>query len=595
MNKTLSMGLKAQTILSLGLSSTALSQAQADLGESTVIAARADQEIDSVIASIFSEDPSYFAGRGIHDLSEALDSIAGINASDTAGQRGASRGLLIRGLPTSGVQLRVDGVRISNSSFALNNYLGSLSTGGFDRIEVLKGSQSSLYGDGAVAGVVNLSTDKQTEGGEFFTDIGSFDSVLTRLNHGGREGDFYYRFQIGTEYSENDTYGGNSEIPGFDNDFKNLFGNILLSYDFSEDFTLGATYRKSDFRYENPQFGGTLTDSEIELGTLFADWQIRETWNTSWTVSNMESVIDSFSQAEYKQRAIAWENALNVAKGSLLSFGAEVEKSEYVDGTSDADEQYAAIYSTIQQQLPHDFSTSAGLRFENYDSFGSEATWNLGLAYEITSEITVKASTGTAFTAPTMPDLYAPSTAFVIGNPNLGPETSRSWEVTLEYEKDESFGAALTYFETLKESAIQRPFFASTFNQEGRGVANGVELSLKGKLAEQLSYVASTSYLDNQLVTGAADQFASLSLIYQATDDLELGVNAKYEGDRVFGEALDAYTKVDLFSNYKISKNVLFSARVENIFEEKYSYFTGFGSDYPAARLGASLSVLVTW
>src|SRR5690606_10230573 len=103
-------------------------------------------------------DPEDFRMRGIRDLQSALDELPGVVATSTSGQRGAIGSLFIRGTLTDASQIVVDGVRLSDSTAALGNFLGSSSLEGFGRIEVLRGPQSALYGGEAIGGVISLET-----------------------------------------------------------------------------------------------------------------------------------------------------------------------------------------------------------------------------------------------------------------------------------------------------------------------------------------------------------------------------------------------------------------------------------------------------
>ena len=221
------------------VSMTGVGLAHDELEETVVIASRAELEYHRVIDSVVADSGTRFWHDGVANTSDALDSMSGVLVESTAGQRGGVTGIFIRGLRSNDTQFRLDGVRISNRSFSLNTVLGQLSNQSFDTIEVLKGGNSALYGAGATAGVVSLTTRSGAgERSGIDVEVGSFDSVRANLTLAGEVGKLDYFLQQSVEYTTNDTFGGNSEIPGFDNDFQLQSTAFRADYRVNDDIVI---------------------------------------------------------------------------------------------------------------------------------------------------------------------------------------------------------------------------------------------------------------------------------------------------------------------------------------------------------------------
>jgi len=533
-------------------------QAHDELEETVVVASRSELEHHRIVDSVSIVGGEDLVSSGLINLSDGLNSIPGVNGIGTSGQRGASSSVFIRGFSTSNSQIRLDGVRVSNRTFALGTVLGQLTTNSFEKIEVLKGGNAALYGSSTAGGVINLTTRSGIgEGSSFDIEAGSFDTLRANLTHAGSVGKLDYFTQQSFEYTENDTFGGNSEIPGFDNDFVQRSSVIKLDYRVNDDVVIGGWFR----------------EDSVFLTGLFGD-----------------------SENEYEQLSVVWENTYNLSPETQISFGAEFEDQDFqflsvsAFGTSviEENDQYVAGYVNVNHQFTDAFTVQGGVRYEDFDTFGEEVNWKFGARYNFKDSTVVRASVGTGFRAPTYFDLFFPGS----GNANLEAEESTSWEVAIERNLGDNHRLELVYFESDVDSLIGG---FPTVNIPGESTANGIEASLHGEITSEISYEANYTWLERSF-SGQPEQTANLSVNYKPTDKWNTGFTVAYVDQRNFGaEDLDDYVKVDAYVNYQVTDSLKLSARVENAFDESYELFSGFGDTFNARRLGVFGGVTYTW
>jgi vitamin B12 transporter len=356
-----------------------------DLGDSTAIARRAIQLPSSVTSKLYSLEPDALRSIGILDLTTALEQLPGVTISRTS-QPGASQGIRLRGLRPQDTQLRIDGVRFTRRLGNLDIFAGSSPMTGLSRVELLQGSQAALFGAGSNGGVVSLTTQRGSEGMENRSTLeaGSFNSFSLENAHGGRYKKLSYFLSYKYQTTDNDTYGDNSEAGGYDNDSVGFNTALRLGYDLREDLALGFTMRSSDSTFETPQFGGSSTESTFYLGTLYADYQVTDKLRSKLTFSYLMENTDfdgssGASETSYDQFGISLENAYQYSGTGNISFGAEYENQDYSGfGTPNGrKDHYTAAY------LNHGYDSEnltidTGLRFEDYQSFGSNLSWKAG-------------------------------------------------------------------------------------------------------------------------------------------------------------------------------------------------------------------------
>ncbi len=579
-----------------------------DLGTTTVVARRALQDIGATTSELHTLSAESLRERGIYGVSDALATLPGVDVSSFS-QPGNGQGVRIRGLRPQDTQFRIDGVRFTRRLGNFDSFIGQSFTTGLSRVELLKGSQAALYGSTANGGVVNLITQRGSQDrlSSISVEAGSFNSLSVTDVNSGSKGKLSYYLSSRFSTTDNDTYGDNSEAGGYDSDYVNLTTAFRLGYALSDDLELGITYRQMEGTVEGPQFGGSRSENDFSLGTIYADYRINDAWKTKLTLSYlMENSVfsDPFSKShtDYDQFGIAWENAYQYSGAGSLSFGAEYENQDYrgFGATTGVKDHYFAVYLNHSYDFKN-LTIDAGIRYEDYQSFGSHTSWKAGARYNLDKTNTVfTANVATGFNTPSLIQLYSPLDFGIAGNPNLDPETTFGWDIGVEQKLNENHSASIAFFETDIEDAIQRDFGAGLFaNSSGKTKASGIEAAFIGDITPNVAYELSYTWLDRSL-NDQPQQTAKANITYKPNSKTVLGLGAQYLDERSYGgNTLEDAFIVRAYGSYQLTDNVKFNARIENLTDTEYSHvdFTSsFGpGDSPARRLGVFGGVTINW
>ena len=579
-----------------------------ELADTTAIARRADQLPNSTTSKLYSLEPDALRSIGIMDLTAALEQLPGVTISSSS-QPGAIQGIRLRGLRPQDTQLRVDGVRFTRRLGNLDILAGNSSMTGLSKVEILQGSQAALFGGNSNGGVVNLTTQRGYQGmkNRSILEAGSFNSLSLESEKGGQWKKLSYFLSTKYQTTDNDTYGDNSEAGGYDNDSVRLNTALRLDYDLRDDLALGLTYRNSDSTYETPQFGGSTTESDFDLGTLYLDYKVSEKLRSKLTLSYLMENTEfggssGTSESNYDQFGISLENAFQYSSSGIISFGAEYENQDYAGfGTPDGrKDHYNAVYLNHGYDIEN-LTLDAGLRFEDYQSFGSNVSWKAGAKYALNEKKTyLRTNLATGFNTPNFIQLFSPFAFGVAGNPDLDPETSLGWDIGIEHEITDQHNASITIFQTDLEDAILANYSSGIYeNTPGESTASGIEAAINGDLTDQISYQANYTWLDRSF-SGQPEQQVNAQLVFKPYEKLQFGIGTQYLDQRSFGgnELKDALI-VRAFGSYQLNDYVTLHGRIENLTDTKYSHLdftSSFGpGDSPARRLGVHAGVTVEW
>jgi vitamin B12 transporter len=578
------------------------------LGDSTAIARRASQLPDSTTSKLYSLEPDALRSIGILDLTTALEQLPGVTISSSS-QPGAIQGIRLRGLRPQDTQLRIDGVRFTRRLGNLDIFAGNSTMTGLSKVELLQGSQAALFGAGSNGGVVNLTTQRGTKGMKKRSTIeaGSFNTLSLENERGGRWKKLSYYLSTKYQTTDNDTYGDNSESGGYDNDSVRINTALRLGYDLRDDLALGLTMRLNDSNYETPQFGGSSAESNFSLGTIYADYQVTDILRSKLTFSYLMENTEfggssGASETDYDQFGTSIENAYQYSGTANISFGAEYENQDYSGyGTTDGrKDHYTAIYLNHGYDLDN-LTIDTGLRFEDYQSFGSHLSWKAGARYAVYEQKTyLRANVATGFNTPNFIQLFSPLAFGVAGNPDLSPETSLGGDVGIEHKITDNHTGSITLFQTDLEDAILANYGTGIYeNTPGESTASGIEAALNGDITDQISYQINYTWLD-QSFAGQPDQQLNAQVVFEPNDAVQFGFGAKYLDQRSFGgNNLSDAIILRAFGSYQVTDHIKLHARVENLTDTEYSHIdftSSFGAgDFPARRLGVHAGATVEW
>jgi len=596
------------------------------LEEIVVSATRAPTPVSQLGSSVTVITSEEIEARHQMQVIDVLRNVPGLSVVQT-GARGGTVSIFIRGTENRHTLVLVDGVEFRDAAqTGANADLRNLTTDNIERIEVVRGSQSVLYGSDAIGGVVNIITKKgqkqptgyvSLEAGAYSTKHGvaggSFgnDHVTTSITVSGTETDGF------STAGEKD---GNNEDDGYENKSAGLKINATPSQilDLNFNLHLSTSQQESDgFGYDIDGNSKTLIDNLDTLDTdettgrlegifhfLEDRWQMAV--GGSYTSIERETYLQYGGEYDFKGtiRKFDIQNTFFVDDQNTIVAGVETETETYEDNALEKRITNNAIY--LQEQFTAgNFAAAMGIRYDEHDAFGGITTWRVAPTYTISATGTqIKGSVGTGFKAPSLYQLYGPDIDYgdwgyyVVGNENLEPEESIGYDIGIEQPLfNKQLVIAVSWFWNDIDNLID---YNDTDNSVGyyniSGVqTQGIESSISWHPCDYFNMQLGYTYTDIEtngeqlyrrpLHKGTAD------LNFYPIDNLQVNLNAIYVGERNdTSEKLEAYTLVNLAASYQVCKNVKVYGRIENLLDEEYEEAAGYGTADLSAYAGVILS-----
>jgi len=594
-------------------SGTALAQNEETPETVVVTATRVptpEAKVGSSITVITAKD---IAAKQQQTLPDVLADAPGLNVVQSGGP-GGQTSVFMRGTDSNHVKVLVDGIDVSDPSSPTGTFdFGQFLTQDIDRIEILRGPQSGLYGSDAIGGVINIIT-KSGEGPLQATgDIegGSFDTFNQAGTVSGSEDAFHYAGTV-AHFSSGATPVTplNLLAPGeqrIDDSYDNVTASTKLGYDVTDTFDLGlvARYTNShlDFTGENYYTDfPDATQSQSETlqyytrGTahlsLF-DGFFEQTLGIAYgSIESTDASPDNPTAYYFGDRTkVDWQGNLHFSDDEILILGAEHEHdgiSQPVSAGIDIDSGYAELQSTFGN-----LSNSAAVRFDDNAEFGGEATWRIAPAYLITQTGTkLEGSIGTGFKAPTLSEMFENFPAYdFYGNPDLRPESSIGFDAGFEQSllgDSVRFGAT-GYYNKIRDLINDNASF-TTYVNVGKAETDGVEAFASWQVLPTLTLRADYTYTEandlilHQELLRRPKHKGTLNAEWQATGRLSfdadfLAVSSWIDGNRAFTVerlAAPGYFTADIAANYKINDTFSVYGRITNLFDANYQDPVGF-------------------
>lgn len=555
----------------------------------------------------------------------------GVSLAATGGP-GNSAGLRVRGLAGSYVAVRVDGIDVSDPAVPETAFdFGGLPTAGIGRLELLRGSQSALYGSEAVAGVVDIRTLTATEFGttlSFGAELGSNDtargafSVQTRTDRAALA--FTLSHESTDGFSAADENDGNDERDGFDSTRLSFSGEVSLS----ETLTFGASGFWQQERIESdgfppPFFALADTDSETDKTTSGARVFLRaetgavthELSASTFRTERETTESGTTSRFEGKRDEVRYQGDAQLGEQWRLVFGLDSTSEEAIYANAPGGRRDTRTDGAFVQALfaPSDrLDVGLTARVDDHSAFGSFETGRLSLAFRPDPTLTLRAALANGYRAPSIDELYGsyPGAQFV-GNASLTPETSTSAEIGLDkaFSNGATLSATLFAIDIEDEIAyVACPFDPVTFscaagttstlrNQQGTSQRRGLELSGALPLSDRMTVFGAYTYLDAENADGSRT-------VRVPRHDLVLGIEAMIaeswsvnasaqhvadflDFDATFTPAeMPDYTVVNATVTYAFNDRTEAYVRVENLFDQEYQTLRGYGQSDRAVFAG---------
>jgi len=601
-----------QTSLAFALGVAFISAAHAEtlpefIGETIVVTpTRTAQTADASLAAVTVISRRDIERSQANDLMALLEQQTGINVSRT-GAEGKSTAIFVRGAAAKHVLVLVDGVRAASATTGEYDW-NALSPEQIERIEIVRGPFSSLYGSDAIGGVIQIFTRRSAGPGAKLT-VGSRGTRALDFSLGGGDA-WRYSVEAGRESTDGlPTFSTDSTAFGFNRN------HLAIAVDgrVTPDLALAARLAQSWGRNELDVNTGD-NDYKNRTASLKLDHRISAQWRHSLILGNSLDSYTSYSpfvpaRIETNRNSLSWQHDLSFEPGQL-SLGLDYWKDHASKDNSGVLDEHLENTGLFAQYRFAALGGEAqvGARRDRHDAFGSQNTWNLRWGRELAPGLRVMAGHGTAFKAPTVNDLFWPnsvdgpytytigpdtfSDTFITGgNPTLQPETSRTSELGLSYRRAD-WGTAVNLYETRVDDLIEwkqtvisggaGPGIATTYDWQPENVSSarmrGLELSGQARWLDWDWRAGLTRLLAVNLDTG-------LQLDRRPENSLTLSAARTFgsHGLRIEGSAysqrldvngtrpLAGYGLVNAAYEYALNPDTRLGIRIDNLFDKDYA------------------------
>jgi vitamin B12 transporter len=573
-----------------------------------------EEQIASSITVVSADD---IAARQLQTLPDVLKDVPGLNLVQTGGP-GGQTSVFMRGTNSNHTKVLVDGIDVSDPSNSGGAFdFGQFLTQDIQKVEILRGPQSGLYGSDAIGGVINIITKSGSGPAQFNAGVeaGSFDTFNQTVGLSGSLDEFHYAANVEHLHTgETPVTPLDLLAPGeqrIDDYYDNLTASTKLGFDVTENFDLGLVARYTDTHLrltgENEDnFPADFPDSaQSENDTLqtyaratahllsFAG-MLEQTLGAAYSNIKSSDFAPEFPRSDaFGERVkFDWQGIVKLAADEKLLLGAEHERDEItapIAASTSIDSGYAELQSSFNGRL---FDT-VSVRYDDNDRFGGKVTYRFAPAYLIAETGTkLKASVGTGFKAPTLNQLFQSFPDFdFFANPNLKPESSVGWDLGFEQAlAADRLRFGVTYFHNnIKNLIADNADFTSDINV-GRAVTQGVESFAAYQPIQALTFRLDYTYTEamdeiaDQELLRRPKHKGSLNTAWQATNRLSLNatvlsVSSWVDGNRDFSiPRLNAspYTTVDVAAVYAVNNNLSVVGRVTNLLDRHYENPVGF-------------------
>jgi vitamin B12 transporter len=583
------------------------SDALRDNDQIVVTATRTSTPLADTLAQVSTISRSDIAAAGNITLTELLERRAGVEIRATGGP-GQPSSIFIRGANATHTLVLVDGLRIGSSTSGSTAF-ENIPLDVIDRIEVVKGPRSGLYGSDAIGGVIQIFTRRSSAraGGEASVSLSAGNSDARNANIHAGFGNADTRVTIAAGSTRINPGSASNPLAGSftfnpDNDpYRNVNGKVGFSHRFNADHRLSAdlweSRGKTDF---DGGAGTTLTrnDQTLRGAQVKSDNRFHPTWRSQLQVG--ETVDDITIQSAFggrfktSQQQLSWQNDFSVAAGTIVA-GVE-RRDEDVSSTTNFNVKSRttnSFFAAVEQTIGV-VQVSGNVRRDNEDQFGNRTTGGATVGLQPAKGQWIYASGASAFRAPSFNDLYFPG----FSNPLLQPEKSRSselgWRMTLNSVK-----LSAAWFDNKIENLIAFDFVTSRPQNVQRARIRGVEASAEWKFAgiDWRASVTSQSPKNtttNRQLRSRAKNFGSLGASQTIGDfNWSLGATAS---DARFDSAnespvsrMPGYVLWDARLSYRIDRAWRLEFVGSNLTDREYTLARGYN------QLGTQFTFGVRW
>lgn len=563
--------------------------------EIIVKGARIETPASNFGSSIFILNSEDIRLRGIRSAIDAISYSPGVTTKKN-GSFGGVGSVRIRGASSSQTLVLVDGVPVNDASSPGGGYnFEYLDTSNIDRIEVLRGSQSTLWGSDAIGGVVNIFTKSAEDNSiNILSETGSFGLKKINSEFGLVSNFGKFLFLVNDTsldgISKADKKDGNIEKDGFEKNSYSFKGNMKVN---NIEIKGLLSYIKSDVEYDSFGFvtgvqdGDERSITEEFTGNITIKFNLfGEKLENTFSFNQSDISRDYFTDnnltfgADGDRKLYRYQGNAGFGNHNKIAFGFEKEESSVSLDKLSID----SLFLLYQFQPIKNLVVSAGIRNDDNKGFSSKTTRKIAAAYKISENISIKSSWGEGFKVPTI----FQTTFFCCGaksaNTNIRPEVSTSYDLGFDFSLKDKFSFSLIYFKQDVNNQINFSFGLGGYENIDFVESDGFEISTNSKVSETVNLFINYSYIDSidgnglRLINIPKDS-GELVLTYEPASKISGSMALKYNGSEIstYGN-LNSWSRVDINLFYKLNNFSEVYFRVENLFDEDYQQVFGYGT-----------------
>ncbi|WP_025741387.1 TonB-dependent receptor plug domain-containing protein [Aquimarina pacifica] len=597
------------------------------------------EQSGKVITKISKEELERSQGQSVATV---LNRVAGVSINNSTSAAGEPLGVYVRGGRNRQVVIRIDGITVSDPSSSAGDFdLRLLAVNQIESIEVLKGASSTLYGSGAAAAVINITTTSESKkeiAAQFSTSLGTNQSqedqgydineFVNLASVNGTVNKVSYMVSLGNQFTDGLSA---AEAEGAESDSYskyNVYAKVgyKVNKNFKFHFFGNLDTYKSDFD------GGAAFDADNQFESTqerignFLEFNYNENKGSFTAVTsfaNLEREFISGFPSQYEGKIFAFdvyhkyklENGLytlvgvNGSNSDFNLFSIPFGASDFEQTINDNEADFDIVDPYVNLVYTSDFglNINAGARLNMHSAYGNHFVYSVNPSYTYTfggNYIKGLASYSTAYITPSLFQLY--DTAFFSGNPDLQPEESRTIEVGAELSHEKRAMLSVVYFNRKSENFItfDPVTFVNSNSSEDIDV-DGIEAMVETKfLDDKLIITGNYTYTNIDKLEDnirIPEHVIQASLGYQVCDKTYTSLSYQYSGERTDSNfdpitfapvavPLDSYGILDFYVNYQLLKNLTLFGAVNNIANEDYQEVFGYNTRGRNARVGLNLT-----
>jgi len=545
-------------------------------------------------------------------LGEVLGQLPGITLGNTGG-KGKQTSVYLRGSNSDHVLVLIDGVKMGSATLGSTPF-EFLPVSQIERIEVVRGPRSSLYGSEAIGGVIQIFTRQGSKNGfnpRASISYGSNNTRKADVNVSGGNGSSWYNFNVATDRTDGfnaldfyqdfppPTYSPVEVIEGDDDGFESTSVSLRAGHDFGNGVTAEASAMQSTG--DNEFDGGFQNESEFKQQVISAKITapVGEMTKLMAQMGQSRDEGDYFKDGAYTGTFNTKRDTASLQAETKLGANSFVYGVDFQEDKVDSNTEYAVdsrdntgLFVSYETKIGAN-TLAASVRQDDNEQFGKHTTGNVAVGHQLDNGVKLRASYGTAFKAPTFNDLYWPNDGSFSGNADLNPEESKTAELGVSGQLEQG-NWAVNVFDTRVDNLISYVYNADTFFGTMENVdeakMQGVELEVATRVADwRLS--ANATYQKTENLSGfnkgkqllrRPEKVLNLNAD-KRFGDVDLGVTVHSEGGRYMDGAntdrLGGFTTVDLRGKYQIAKDFAVSAKIGNLFDKEYETVRNYNQD----------------